>query len=708
MFYIKLASYFITIYILSLFLLKLEKKNIDYLRKPFLLIFGFYGFLNIVSYFTKDSYVNIDIITNLLDITTIKQGFEGFFIQSISIVLITVLYSFFILYYEPRISNKLKNYIFSKKNYIIILGGICLFLSREIFISFKETVIFFKFQKITLQKALIDLEINPLKYISKDKIEANKGKNVVIIYLESFEQNWLDKSLFLEKELAPNLKNRIKNKEWTFFSNYISLPGSTWTFGAQYSTLTGVPTYFGFEGNTVFQTIKKYNGVSVGNILEKADYNQVYMNGSSLEFAGHGKMYNFFGFKTYGKDELPKYYLQHEWGIKDKDLFEEAKKKYLELSKREKPFNLTLLTVDSHFPKGYPDERLLEKMPRKDLSSLEYVIKSTDYLLDDFIKFLEKQENYKDTVVYILPDHLLMGSEKLVPEVKNLKQKERKLFFMTNANSLSNMDTKKEISLYDIPILILKGIEVDTNYKFLKELNPNLDIKNENILNKISALNLSLVQDNKKERIFNYIYMNYYLKFKLGFRNLILDSILLRVKRSYEFKKEFKIKNMQKLPKYKFIDEVIYKSGISEQEFLKISLAGGKYIELNLDEDALHRTENQNKIKDIIEILRKYEDIQIILDNFNAIIYLKNLYPDIIDRVIPEVNAKYKYHTAYNLGFKKIIYTLKGDENNTSIEELVDFAEVTSITAVRFSEDLKNSKKLIDKLEKNGINYFTY
>ncbi|MGL5351147.1 MAG: hypothetical protein ACRDA0_11430 [Cetobacterium sp.] len=72
MFYIKLTSYFITIYILSLFLLKLEKKHIDYLRKPFLLIFGFYGFLNIVSYFTKDSYVNIDIITNLLDITTIK------------------------------------------------------------------------------------------------------------------------------------------------------------------------------------------------------------------------------------------------------------------------------------------------------------------------------------------------------------------------------------------------------------------------------------------------------------------------------------------------------------------------------------------------------------------------------------------------------------------------------------------------------------
>ncbi|MGL5903078.1 MAG: LTA synthase family protein, partial [Cetobacterium sp.] len=362
-------------------------------------------------------------------------------------------------------------------------------------------VTFFKFQKMTLQKALIDLEINPEEYIGKDKIEAKRGKNIVIIYLESFEQNWLDNSLFLGKELVPNLKNRMNNKEWTVFSNYISLPGSTWTLGAQYSTLTGVPTYFGFEGNTVFQTIKKYNGVSVGNILEKADYNQVYMNGSSLEFAGHGKMYNFFGFKTYGRDELPKYYLQHDWGIKDKDLFEEAKKKYLELSKKEKPFNLTLLTVDSHFPKGYPDERLLEKIPRKDLSSLEYVIKSTDYLLDDFIKFLEKQENYKDTVVYILPDHLLMGSEKLVPEVKNLKQKERKLFFMTNANSLSNMDTKEKISLYDIPILILKGIEVDTNYKFLKELNPNLDIKNENISNKISALNLSLVQDNKKERI---------------------------------------------------------------------------------------------------------------------------------------------------------------------------------------------------------------
>ena len=37
------------------------------------------------------------------------------------------------------------------------------------------------------------------------------------------------------------------------------------------------------------------------------------------------------------------------WGYEDERLFQNAKNKLMELSAQEEPFNLTLLTVDTHF-----------------------------------------------------------------------------------------------------------------------------------------------------------------------------------------------------------------------------------------------------------------------------------------------------------------------------------------------------------------------
>lgn len=41
------------------------------------------------------------------------------------------------------------------------------------------------------------------------------------------------------------------------------------------------------------------------------------------------------------------------WGYEDQKLYDFAKDELLNLSKEDKPFNLTLLTVDTHFFSGY-------------------------------------------------------------------------------------------------------------------------------------------------------------------------------------------------------------------------------------------------------------------------------------------------------------------------------------------------------------------
>ncbi len=46
------------------------------------------------------------------------------------------------------------------------------------------------------------------------------------------------------------------------------------------------------------------------------------------------------------------------WGYEDKRLFEFAKEKLTELSTQDQPFNLTMLTVDTHFEDGYQCEHV--------------------------------------------------------------------------------------------------------------------------------------------------------------------------------------------------------------------------------------------------------------------------------------------------------------------------------------------------------------
>lgn len=51
------------------------------------------------------------------------------------------------------------------------------------------------------------------------------------------------------------------------------------------------------------------------------------------------------------------------WGFEDEKLFSFAKDKALELSKEEEPFNLTLLTADTHFTDGYVCELCNNEFP---------------------------------------------------------------------------------------------------------------------------------------------------------------------------------------------------------------------------------------------------------------------------------------------------------------------------------------------------------
>ena len=455
-----------------------------YLRIILTVIFEFFFFLDLTAIFTKATHIDYAFIANI-EKSIITVMFTVFLKEVILMVIFIILFNYIGIKLLKKYEEKLSNI---KYKYLILLLVVINFskigVVHSIYKTADQTV--FTSENLNIEENLKAVGINPKDYILKDDIKAESGKNVVIIYLESLEKNYLDNELF--DNITPNL-NKLK-EEWSFYDYQ---DNSGWTMGAMYTTQTGLPPWYG-PGNATFQNITKTNFPSIGTVLNKAGYNQVFMNGASLSYAGKGNFFKQQDYECYGNEEYDKKYPRNGWGLRDKDLFEEAKKKYLEFSNKKEPFNLTLLMVDTHFPKGLPDDRMENLIKTKE-KNMEYCVESTDYLIGDFINFLKKQPNYKNLAIYILPDHKVMGNEINTPITKKLNKKPRGLFLLTNQKNIPEYgNTNQRLYFYDIPKIILNGTGIRTNAKFMKDLISNISVEYfKDRVNYFSNLNLSLL-----------------------------------------------------------------------------------------------------------------------------------------------------------------------------------------------------------------------
>jgi phosphoglycerol transferase len=92
------------------------------------------------------------------------------------------------------------------------------------------------------------------------------------------------------------------------------------------------------------------------------------------------------------------------WGYEDSKLFEFAKNKLKEISKKDEPFNFTLLTADTHFVDGYLDE----SCPTAFDDQYSNVFNCSDIMIYNFVKWIQKQDFSKNTTIIISGDHLTM------------------------------------------------------------------------------------------------------------------------------------------------------------------------------------------------------------------------------------------------------------------------------------------------------------
>lgn len=265
-------------------------------------------------------------------------------------------------------------------------------------------------------------------YVPAGRIDAPAHKrNLVLVYVESLESTYDRADLFQRNLLAP-LEQATAG--WANFRRFEQTEGTGWTMGGIVSSQCGVPLRphkmklsggNGFwvdehghhiDGNRLHENATGFlPGVTcLGDILAQAGYRNVFLGGADPEFAGKGMF-----LVTHGYHEV----LGHEdwlrrgetamngWGLGDERLLAQAKQRYDQLQQSGQPFNLTLLTLDTHPPHGYPSPSCQQRGAR----NFPDIVECSAGLVADFVRHVRASDTAGNTDIVVMGDHLSMAND---------------------------------------------------------------------------------------------------------------------------------------------------------------------------------------------------------------------------------------------------------------------------------------------------------
>ena len=258
-----------------------------------------------------------------------------------------------------------------------------------------------------------------------------KKRNVIYIYLESMEMTYSDamNGGAFNRNVIPELTALGEaNEDFSGSDPLLNgadvLPGSTYTMAAMFTQTTGLPlkvdlsdTFTDARGsfNKMNTQDSFFSGVtSLGDILKKEGYNQVLMLGSNATFGGR-RLY----FSQHGDYEIDDYEWAIEqglipenyyvfWGYEDAKLFSYAKDRLTDLAAQDKPFNFSMLTVDTHFEDGYYCDLCTDSFRGNQYAN---VMACSSRQVADFVNWVKEQDFYEDTTIIIAGDHLTMDTD---------------------------------------------------------------------------------------------------------------------------------------------------------------------------------------------------------------------------------------------------------------------------------------------------------
>ncbi|MDA3057744.1 sulfatase-like hydrolase/transferase [Campylobacter sp. VBCF_05 NA6] len=303
---------------------------------------------------------------------------------------------FCVIFYQ-KISPKLSKNI--KFIPIFAIFFITAFLTNPLYINAKELYEIYNPPVAKFKKA-----VYPFVAVPKPK-QVAKNKNIVYIYLESFDRDYLNSKIY--PNLTPNLST-LTNK--IDFTNTTQVVDTEFTLKGLFSSHCALNYMFVF-GKDKDENFSK-NIKCASEILKEQGYYLYFMKGAELDYQDTRiflKQRNYDEVK--GKSEILKSGEKslNEWGVNDDDMLEIAWEDFVRLSKEKKNFLQTLLTIGTHAPNGFLSKSC-ENLPFASDSQMQKAAHCTDFLVGKFIDKIRASEFSKDTIIVLQNDHPLFYS----------------------------------------------------------------------------------------------------------------------------------------------------------------------------------------------------------------------------------------------------------------------------------------------------------
>lgn len=300
------------------------------------------------------------------------------------------------------------------------------------------------------------------EYVSPDSVNISfpeKKRNLIYIFLESMETTFFKKQEggALKFDVIPELRelaaNNINFSQNDTVGGFTPLTGSTWTMGAMVAQTSGIPLCLPIDNyNNGGYYSKFLPGVlTLNDILKENGYYQTLMVGSDATFGGRQKY-----FTQHGVDKIYDIFTAREdgvvpsdysvwWGMEDLHLFEYAKQELTKISKSDKPFNFTMLTVDTHHVGGYYCSQCKNEFSEQ----YENVFACSSKQVAEFVNWIKEQEFYENTTIVICGDHCSMDDEYIKRNVSD--DYHRRVYnCIINSPILPQSSKNREVDTFDL------------------------------------------------------------------------------------------------------------------------------------------------------------------------------------------------------------------------------------------------------------------
>ena len=250
------------------------------------------------------------------------------------------------------------------------------------------------------------------KYLKANYVKPNpeytgvaKGKNVMVIHLESFQQ-FLIGYKWKGKEVTPNLNKLYRSKNTLSFANFYNQVGQGKTSDAEMMLENSL---YGLQSGSAMSSYGTSNTFeSAPAILnQQGGYTTAVMHGGAGSFWNRNNAYKQFGYHYFMPlsyyENKPKYYIGY--GLKDKIFFDQSIK-YIE--RLPQPFYLKLITVTNHYP--YDLDKKNQSIDPTDTGdeTVDGYVQTAHYLdqaIGELMHWMKKTGLDKNTMLVLYGDH---------------------------------------------------------------------------------------------------------------------------------------------------------------------------------------------------------------------------------------------------------------------------------------------------------------